>query len=159
MCQLFHIDRVRELHARSSVDKWTCEERLALYRTLKHLISDANSWKEYRSKMRRLLFNLRHSPEIERRRVSGDLTSEWLLTATPQEMWPERWEHVELPIYLQREVTTRTGVEEQGTTTAFRCGKCGKRKCTYALAQTRCADEGMTQFIQCVACGNRWKMG
>jgi DNA-directed RNA polymerase subunit M/transcription elongation factor TFIIS len=54
-------------------------------------------------------------------------------------------------------------VEEIGngefTTDQFKCGKCGQRKCTYTLAQTRRADEGMTQFIRCMVCNNRWKMG
>lgn len=43
------------------------------------------------------------------------------------------------------------------TTDAFKCGKCGKRKCTYYEKQTRSADEPMTVFVSCMNCGNKWR--
>jgi len=39
----------------------------------------------------------------------------------------------------------------------FKCRRCGKNKVTYTQAQTRSADEPMTTFFCCLACGNRWK--
>jgi len=42
-------------------------------------------------------------------------------------------------------------------TDAWRCGKCGQRKCSYFQKQTRSADEPMTTFVRCVVCGNRWR--
>ena len=46
----------------------------------------------------------------------------------------------------------------QGTQTdLLKCGKCGQRNCTYNQVQTRSADEPMTTFVLCNACGNRWK--
>jgi DNA-directed RNA polymerase subunit M/transcription elongation factor TFIIS len=39
----------------------------------------------------------------------------------------------------------------------FTCRKCKKSKVTYTQAQTRSADEPMTTFFCCLACGNRWK--
>ena len=44
---------------------------------------------------------------------------------------------------------------EQVTTDEFKCGKCGKRKCTYYQKQTRSSDEPMTTFITCVNCGHK----
>lgn len=32
-----------------------------------------------------------------------------------------------------------------------------ERKCSYYQMQTRSADEPMTTFVRCVACGNRWR--
>jgi len=46
----------------------------------------------------------------------------------------------------------------QGTKTEMlKCGKCKKKDCTYNQLQTRSADEPMTTFVLCNACGNRWK--
>uniref|UniRef100_A0A1I7WW80 Transcription elongation factor S-II n=1 Tax=Heterorhabditis bacteriophora TaxID=37862 RepID=A0A1I7WW80_HETBA len=39
----------------------------------------------------------------------------------------------------------------------FKCGKCGKKNCTYTQLQTRSSDEPMTTFVFCLECGNRWK--
>ena len=39
----------------------------------------------------------------------------------------------------------------------FTCRKCKKSKVTYTQAQTRSADEPMTTFFCCLACGHRWK--
>jgi transcription elongation factor S-II len=43
----------------------------------------------------------------------------------------------------------------EGTKTDMKCGKCGKRNCTYNQLQTRSADEPMTTFVMCNECGNR----
>jgi DNA-directed RNA polymerase subunit M/transcription elongation factor TFIIS len=43
------------------------------------------------------------------------------------------------------------------TTNQFLCKGCGKRECVYFTAQTRAGDEGMTQYITCIACGKSWK--
>jgi DNA-directed RNA polymerase subunit M/transcription elongation factor TFIIS len=40
----------------------------------------------------------------------------------------------------------------------FACGKCGSEDCTFVEMQTRSADEGMTAFISCKSCGNKWKL-
>jgi len=44
-------------------------------------------------------------------------------------------------------------------TTQFTCGKCKKNECGFYEMQTRSADEPMTVFVNCVNCGNRWRMG
>ena len=41
-------------------------------------------------------------------------------------------------------------------TSAFACPTCGVRRCTYVQLQTRSADEAMTVFCRCTACGTRW---
>jgi transcription elongation factor S-II len=38
----------------------------------------------------------------------------------------------------------------------MKCGKCGKKNCTYNQLQTRSADEPMTTFVMCNECGNRY---
>jgi DNA-directed RNA polymerase subunit M/transcription elongation factor TFIIS len=38
------------------------------------------------------------------------------------------------------------------TTDEYRCGRCGERKHTYYITQTRCADEPATVFYTCIVC-------
>ena len=85
-------------------------------------------------------------------------------------------------IKKQREQFVKEGIKDsrlavvEGTKTdLLKCGKCGKRNCTYNQLQTRfilsiiviinnifalsfrSADEPMTTFVICNECGNRWK--
>lgn len=41
--------------------------------------------------------------------------------------------------------------------TLYTCRKCKSRKVHVVTAQTRSADEPMTEFCTCFACGCRWK--
>ena len=43
------------------------------------------------------------------------------------------------------------------TTDLFKCGRCKQRKCVYTTAQIRSSDESATIFVECIACGLRWK--
>lgn len=41
-------------------------------------------------------------------------------------------------------------------TSLFKCGRCGKRHCTFYEQQTRSADEPTTKYITCLDCKNIW---
>ncbi|GET92040.1 transcription elongation factor-like protein [Leishmania tarentolae] len=41
-------------------------------------------------------------------------------------------------------------------TSLFKCGRCGKRHCTFYEQQTRSADEPTTKYITCLDCKNTW---
>ena len=63
----------------------------------------------------------------------------------------------------QREAFIKQGIDDaqlakvEGTKSSdMKCGKCGKRNCTYNQLQTRSADEPMTTFVMCNECGNRY---
>ena len=47
--------------------------------------------------------------------------------------------------------------DKPGYVGLFQCGKCKSWKTTYDQKQTRSADESMTSFVSCLACGNNWK--
>ena len=38
------------------------------------------------------------------------------------------------------------------------CGKCKSKKTYSYQLQTRSGDEGITSFVQCISCGNKWRM-
>jgi transcription elongation factor S-II len=70
-------------------------------------------------------------------------------------LYPEHWKQL-LDEKFKREKMMYEDKEE-AMTDQFKCGRCKSRKCTYYELQTRSADEGMTTFITCINCGNRWK--
>lgn len=44
------------------------------------------------------------------------------------------------------------------TSTAYKCGKCGKYNTLQEEYQSRCADEGSTISMKCQECGHSWRM-
>ena len=74
---------------------------------------------------------------------------------TYQELFPEHWKKLLDEKFKREKVMYEEKAEAM--TDQFKCGRCKSRKCTYYELQTRSADEGMTTFITCLHCGNRWK--
>ena len=72
-----------------------------------------------------------------------------------QEIFPKHWKEFS-DIKYKREQMMYEDTQE-AMTDQFKCSRCKQRKCTYYELQTRSADEGMTTFITCLVCGNRWK--
>jgi transcription elongation factor S-II len=72
-----------------------------------------------------------------------------------QQIFPSHWKKF-LDERSKREKLMYEDVPE-AMTDQFKCGRCKQRKCTYYELQTRSADEGMTTFITCLTCGNRWR--
>lgn len=103
------------------------------------------------------IFNLKANDSLRQRLKSGDLPLKKFVLMTPYEMDPDRWTPVfERVAYkaLRKQITVDAENAPDG---AFRCGKCKSMKTTFYQMQTRSADEPMTCFIQCLACGSRWK--
>ncbi len=69
---------------------------------------------------------------------------------------PDNWEAL-FERKKQREALMLTSQGTGASTDQFRCGKCKKKECSYAEAQTRSADEACTIFVLCLNCGHRWK--
>ena len=72
-----------------------------------------------------------------------------------QEIFPEHWKIFLDEKYKQEKIMYEDDIE--ANTDLFKCGRCKQRKYSYYDLQTRSADEGMTSFITCLVCGNRWK--
>ena len=71
----------------------------------------------------------------------------------PQELNPEKYE----------KVTKKKEIEEknktQSSTDIYTCSKCKKRRCKTEERQTRAGDEPATVFVECLECGNKWRLG
>jgi transcription elongation factor S-II len=113
----------------------------------------------YRAKMRSLFQNLKNksNPNLRKRVFSGEYTPQRFVTMTHDEMKSE--ERRALDEKLEKENMNQAMVAqvEKSVSTEFQCGKCKQYKVAYSQAQTRSADEPMTTFCECQACGNRWK--
>jgi len=73
------------------------------------------------------------------------------------EVFPERWSSV-IEMKAQRDVYISTATPI-AMTDQYKCKRCKKRECSFIELQTRSCDEPATLFIQCVQCGNRWRIG
>jgi len=114
---------------------------------------------KYKNQVRSRVFNLRDkkNPSLRENVLCGVIAPEKLAVMTSEEMASDE-------VKKQREAFVKEGIDAaqlaqvEGTKTdLLKCGKCGKKNCTYNQIQTRSADEPMTTFVLCNECGNRWK--
>jgi len=119
--------------------------------------------KDYMNKARSVLFNLNDpknkdfksqlllgfiAPE-EVPKLSADQMASYSMQVERNKMRKESMEEIQTDWDLKHGYGNVSGM--------FTCGKCKSNRTVYNQAQTRCADEPMTTFVTCVACGNRWK--
>ena len=71
-------------------------------------------------------------------------------------MSPEKWKTM-LQVKSEKDKGKfETNIE--ASTDTFTCRKCKGNKTTYYQLQIRSADEPATTFINCIDCGNKWKI-
>ncbi|KAI7727866.1 hypothetical protein M8C21_005851 [Ambrosia artemisiifolia] len=117
--------------------------------------SNGNQKVKYRS----IMFNVKDpkNPDFRRKMLIGDLEPERIVELTPEEMASTERQLQNVKIKEKALFECERGGPPKATTDQFKCGRCGKRKCTYYQLQTRSADEPMTTFVTCVNCDNHWK--
>lgn len=110
-------------------------------------------------KYRSIMFNLKDpkNPDFRRKVLLGHVEPERLIDLTPEEMASDERRLENKQIKAKALFECERGGPPKATTDEFKCGRCGKRKCTYYQLQTRSADEPMTTFVTCVNCQKRWK--
>lgn len=110
-------------------------------------------------KYRSIIFNIGDSsnPDFRRKVLLGHVKPEEVLEMKPEEMASHERQHQNKQIKDKALFECERGKQAEATTNSFKCGRCGKRKCTYYQLQTRSADEPMTTFVTCVNCNKRWK--
>ena len=115
---------------------------------------------KYKNQVRSRVFNLtdKKNPSLRENVLCGVISTKKIAVMTSEMMASEE-------VKKQRESFVKEGMKAvahldmvQGTKTElFKCGKCGKKNCTYEQIQTRKANKTMTNFVRCNECGNRWK--
>ena len=93
--------------------------------------------------------------ELFERFKNGEIQIQDLSKMDRYELNPTRWK-TQFDNQQMREKRQLEG-DRSMATDMFLCKRCGKRECTYYEMQTRSADEPMTIFITCLACGKHWR--
>ncbi|KAG6331369.1 hypothetical protein ID866_7720, partial [Astraeus odoratus] len=102
---------------------------------------------EYRGKIRSLFVNLKDkgNPSLRESIVSGELSPEKFSKMTSEEMMSEERRAADQKIKEENFFKSLGAGEQEAETEGFQCGRCKQRKCRYRQAQTRSADEPMTE--------------
>ena len=125
-----------------------------------HKLNDSSiKEKEYKDKYRVIYSNIisRNNPDLKVKIANGDLSPEQLVNSDPKDLAPEHLKKKMEEIKKQNLFNAQGATIERSVTDRFTCGKCKEKRVSYYQLQTRSADEPLTTFCTCEACGNRWK--
>jgi transcription elongation factor S-II len=114
---------------------------------------------QYRTKIRSLYQNLKNksNPGLRIRVLSDEVTADKFVRMTHEELKSEEQREQDRKIQKENMDKAMVAKAERSISQSLQCGKCGQRKVTYTEAQTRSADEPMTLFCTCLACGKSWR--
>ncbi|XP_032792213.2 transcription elongation factor S-II isoform X3 [Daphnia magna] len=118
-----------------------------------------NTDMKYKNRVRSRVSNLKdtRNPNLRLNFLCGQVSPARLSNMTSEEMASDEMKNIRQK-FTKESINDAQLATVQGTQTdLLKCGKCGQRNCTYNQVQTRSADEPMTTFVLCNACGNRWK--
>ncbi|KAG5494477.1 hypothetical protein GH5_02500 [Leishmania sp. Ghana 2012 LV757] len=89
--------------------------------------------------------------------LSGEWTPKKYLDQ-PNEVFTTKSEKARQEQRIQEKMKAIEAAEKAGLniTALFKCGRCGKRNCTFYEQQTRSADEPTTKYVTCLDCKNTW---
>ncbi|KAK5131292.1 hypothetical protein LTR08_001131 [Meristemomyces frigidus] len=113
----------------------------------------------YKTKMRSLFQNLKmKGNETLRHDVyAGTIPPKKFVTMTSDDLRSPEKRAQDAALEKENMNKAMTAVEEKAIVTTMPCGKCGGRETSVTQAQTRSADEPLTNFCNCQICGNSWK--
>jgi len=118
-----------------------------------------NTDMKYKNRVRSRVSNLKdtRNPNLRLNFLCGQLSPARLAVMTSEEMASDEMKEMRQKFTKQGIDSSQLAIVQGTKTDLLKCGKCGKRNCTYNQIQTRSADEPMTTFVLCNECGNRWK--
>jgi DNA-directed RNA polymerase subunit M/transcription elongation factor TFIIS len=95
--------------------------------------------------------NINLLPKVKK----GSISLEKLITMTPEELYPEKWEKIKKKQEEEEKFLYEN--KRKATSNRIKCFSCGKKEVSTTEQQTRSADEPMTIFYECLNCGKRWR--
>lgn len=111
----------------------------------------------YANKARSLYFNLKNGV-LKNKIENKDFDIKHIPYMEPWDLWPEKYEKIFQKKLAKEMIQLQREVEAQSCTQGmFTCEKCHSNSTTFFSLQTRSADEPMTNYITCIACGHKWK--
>ena len=114
----------------------------------------------YLAKSRSLYSNIKttsyvKNPDFKDKIKENKLDIDNIANLSTYDIFPDIWKSL-INDRIQKD-KLKYDLKPEAMTDAFKCRKCSGRSCSYYEVQTRSADEPMTQFINCLDCGNRWR--
>jgi DNA-directed RNA polymerase subunit M/transcription elongation factor TFIIS len=110
----------------------------------------------YTDRMRSIIYNLTKNDILLEQLKSETIKPQDIAFMTHYEMCPEKWKTMLMVKSEKDKGKFETNIE--ASTDTFTCRKCRGNKTTYYQLQIRSADEPATTFINCIDCGNKWKI-
>lgn len=110
----------------------------------------------YMDRTRSIIYNLNKNSGLLEQLKNDTIKAQDIAFMTHYEMSPEKWKTM-LQVKSEKDKGKfETNIE--ASTDTFTCRKCKGNKTTYYQLQIRSADEPATTFINCIDCGNKWKI-
>jgi len=114
----------------------------------------------YQAKIRSIYTNIKSDSYIrnisfKEKVMNGEIDCNNISKLSAYDIFPENWKDL-IDEKIKKD-KLKYELKPEAMTDIFKCHRCGSRSCSYYEVQTRSADEPMTQFINCLDCGNRWK--
>ena len=110
----------------------------------------------YTDRMRSIIYNLTKNVILLEQLKNETIKPQDVAFMTHYEMCPEKWKTMLSVKSKKDKGKFETNIE--ASTDTFTCRKCRGNKTTYYQLQIRSADEPATTFINCIDCGNKWKI-
>lgn len=113
----------------------------------------------YTQKVLSVRYNIKLRPDLLEKMKNGEHSIKGFVNAKPWEICPEKWsEAFDQSAKRALRFSDASSVDpETMPDSLLQCGKCKSHKTSYFELQTRSADEAMTVYARCFACGARWK--
>ena len=110
----------------------------------------------YMDRLRSIIYNLTKNEGLLEQLKNDTIKAQDIAFMTHYEMSPEKWRTMLIIKSEKDKGKFETNIE--ASTDTFTCRKCKGNKTTYYQLQIRSADEPATTFINCIDCGNKWKI-